>query len=220
MLKHWWKALGVLLLLYGIIGGLAIEVPRMDILNETIRNVFYHVPMWFTMMLLFLISIFYAIRFLAKGNYLDDIRSAQYINIGLVFGCLGMVTGMEWARYTWGNFWSNDPKQLMTALSMLIYFAYVVLRSSMQDLDKKARISAVFNIFAFAIMIPLVWILPRLTESLHPGTDGNNPAFGQMAPELAIIFRPTALGWFLLGLWITTLAIRTEIIKYKKTELQ
>src|SRR5690606_20474719 len=110
--------------------------------------------------------------------------------------------------------------QVMTLLSMLIYFAYVVLRTSITDAEKKARISAVFNVFAFALMVPLVWILPRLMESLHPGGGGSaNPAFGKMAPELAIVFRPVALGWILLGIWIATLFIRTEIIKYKKQEI-
>ncbi|OJU75989.1 MAG: ABC transporter permease [Bacteroidetes bacterium 47-18] len=219
MLKHWWKALGALLVLYGIIYGLAMNVPKLDILNETIRNVFFHVPMWFTMTVLFVISVYYAIMYLAKNDLKYDIWSSQLIKTGLYFGCLGMLTGMLWARSTWGAFWSNDPKQVMTLLSMLIYFAYVVLRTSITDLEKRARISAVFNVFAFALMIPLIWILPRLTESLHPGTGGDNPAFGKMAPELSIVFRPVAIGWILMGLWIATLFIRTEIIKYKKQEL-
>ncbi len=219
MLKHWWKALGALLVLYGIIYGLAMSVPRLGILNETIRNVFFHVPMWFTMTVLFVISVYYAIMYLARNDLKYDIWSSQLIKTGLYFGCLGMLTGMLWARSTWGAFWSNDPKQVMTLLSMLIYFAYVVLRTSITDLEKRARISAVFNVFAFALMIPLIWILPRLTESLHPGTGGDNPAFGKMAPELSIVFRPVAIGWILMGLWIATLFIRTEIIKYKKQDL-
>lgn len=219
MLKHWWKALGALLVLYGIIYGLAMNVPRLGILNETIRNVFFHVPMWFTMTVLFIISVYHAIMYLSKNDLKYDIWSSQLIKTGLYFGGLGMLTGMLWARSTWGAFWSNDPKQVMTLLSMLIYFAYVVLRTSITDLEKRARISAVFNVFAFALMIPLIWILPRLTESLHPGTGGDNPAFGKMAPELSIVFRPVAIGWILMGLWIATLFIRTEIIKYKKQEL-
>jgi heme exporter protein C len=217
--KHWWKAAGVLLILYGMIYGLAMKVPALPILNETIRNVFFHVPMWFTMMILFLISVFYAIKYLNKPSIEFDIKSSQMVNVGLFFGCLGMATGMVWARWTWGKFWSNDPKQLMTLLSMLIYCAYLVLRTSITDIEKRARISAVFNVFAFALMIPLIWILPRLTESLHPGTDGNNPAFGKMAPELAIVFRPIAVGWILLGIWIATLMIRYTILKYKKQDL-
>ncbi len=218
-LKHWWKALGVLLIFYGIIRGLQMDVPALPTLNETMRNVFFHVPMWFTMMVLFVISVYYAIKYLNNPSLEWDVKSAMMINTGLFFGCLGMATGMLWARFTWGKFWSNDPKQLMTLLSMLIYLAYIVLRTSITDLEKRARISAVFNVFAFAMMIPLIWILPRLTESLHPGTDGNNPAFGQMAPELSIVFRPIAIGWILFGIWIATLMTRTTLLQYKKQDL-
>jgi heme exporter protein C len=47
MRKAWWKVTCVLLLAYTIIGGLLLPVPRLSIVNETIRNLYFHVPMWF-----------------------------------------------------------------------------------------------------------------------------------------------------------------------------
>ncbi len=216
MRQSWWKVLCVLLLTYTIIGGLLLPVPRLDIINETIRNLYFHVPMWFGMILLFLISCVYAIRFLSSGNLRDDIRSAEFINVGILYSILGMVTGMEWAKFTWGAAWSNDPKQLGTAMCMLIYFAYLVLRGGIKDEEKRARISAVYNIFAFALMIPLLWVLPRMVDSLHPGA-GGNPGFNayDLDSSMRIIFYPAILGWFLLGLWITTLRIRIRFIKHE-----
>lgn len=216
MRRSWWKILCVVLLLFVIIGGLLLPVPEKFILNETIRNIYFHVPMWFGMMILFTISLVYAIRYMRYNRLVDDIYSVQYINIGLVYGVLGLVTGMEWAKFTWGTAWSNDPKQLASALSMLIYFAYVVLRGALPDYDKRARIAAVYNIFAFALMIPLLFILPRLTDSLHPG-NGGNPGFNtkDMAPELRPIFYCGVVAWTLLGVWITTLLIRVKLIEYK-----
>jgi heme exporter protein C len=61
---------------------------------------------------------------------------------------------------------------------MLMYFAYLILRNSFDDELRRARISAIYNIFAFAVFIPLIFVLPRLTDSLHPG-NGGNPAFGK-----------------------------------------
>ncbi|WP_315816879.1 hypothetical protein [Paraflavitalea speifideaquila] len=55
------------------------------------------------------------------------------------------------------------------AIALLIYLAYFVLRNSMTDLDKRGRVAAVYNIFAYFIYIPMILILPRLVESLHPG---------------------------------------------------
>lgn len=214
MRKLWWKILCIILLSISLVGGMLMKVPALDVLNETIRNLFYHVPMWFGMMMLFAVSMVHAIRYLNTQDLKKDINSDQYVKVGVLFGCLGMVTGMEWARFTWGEFWSNDPKQLASAISLLIYFAYLVLRASIPDYDKRAKVAAVFNIFAFFIMFPLIMVLPRLTESLHPG-NGGNPAFGEMAPELRPLFYTSVIAWFLLGVWMATLGIRYKLIAMK-----
>jgi heme exporter protein C len=129
---------------------------------------------------------------------------------------MGMLTGMEWAQFTWGAAWSNDPKQLGTAMSMLIYFAYLILRSGIKDDEKRARIGAVYNIFAFAMLIPLIFILPRMVDSLHPG-NGGNPAFSKydLDSDMRKVFYPAVMGWVLLGFWIASLATRIGMLKYK-----
>ena len=173
MRASWWKILATILVAYAIIGGLMMPVPRLNILNETIRNLYFHVPMWFGMIILFAVSAVYAVKYLRGGKMENDIRSVQFLKIGVLFSILGMITGMEWAQFTWGQAWSNDPKQLATAVCMLSYFAYLMLRSGMKDEEKRARISAVYNIFAFALLIPLLFVLPRLVDSLHPSNGGN-----------------------------------------------
>jgi heme exporter protein C len=217
MRKYWWKILCVLLLSYTIIAGLLLPVPEKFILNETIRNIFFHVPMWFGMIILFTISLVFSIRYLNTGNLKDDITSLQFINVGLLYGVLGLVTGMEWGKFTWGSAWSNDPKQLASAISMLIYFAILALRGSVTDFDKRAKLSAVYNIFAFALMIPLLFVLPRLTDSLHPG-NGGNPGFNtkDMAAELRPTFYAGVLGFALLGTWIATLLVRINLLDKKE----
>jgi len=217
MRQSWWKVVCVLLLGYSIVGGFLMPVPALDIINETIRNLYFHVPMWFTMIILFLVSCIYAIRFLRTGNLKDDIYSAEYTKVGILFSILGMLTGMEWANYTWGAPWSNDPKQLGTALSMLIYFAYLILRGGMKDEEKRARISAVYNVFAFALMIPLLWVLPRMVDSLHPGS-GGNPGFNtyDLDRDMRMVFYPSVIGWILMGVWMTTLRIRAGLIEYRR----
>lgn len=217
MRKYWWKVLCIVLLTYTVIGGFMMPVPRLPIIHESIRNLYFHVPMWFTMMLLFIFGFSYGIKYLISGRLQDDIYSVQFISIGLVFGCLGMMTGMEWANYTWGQAWSNDPKQLGAALSILIYFAYFALRGAIPDEEKKAKIAAVYSIFAFALMIPFIWILPSLTDSLHPGS-GGNAGFNtyDIDNDLRKVFYTAVIGWFLLGLWITSLFIRLKLLKNKE----
>ena len=214
MNKNWWKILATVLVLYSIIAGFLFDVPAKPILNETIRNIHFHVPMWFAMIVILTVSFIYSIRYLNSANENDDLMAVESANVGVIFGILGLVTGAVWAKYTWGEAWSNDPKQNSAAIALLVYLAYLVLRNSLEEEQKRGRISAVYNIFAFPIMVVLLFILPRMTDSLHPG-NGGNPGFNtkDMAPELRPVFYPAVLGWILISVWIT-------IIRYRIRKLE
>jgi heme exporter protein C len=216
--QNWWKILCVILLVYTIIFGFLGHVPAKPILNETIRNLYFHVAMWFGMMVLFTVSVVYSVLYLRTNNPVQDIYALEYAKGGILFGCLGLVTGSIWARFTWGAFWSNDPKQLLAAIALLIYFAYLILRNSMTDMDKRSRVSAVYNIFAYAMLFPTIFIIPRMVESLHPGGMGN-PALDthDIDGRMRLVFWPGAVpGWALLGVWIVTLRIRLQLLAEKK----
>jgi len=213
--QNWWKILCVVLLLYTFVAGFLGPVPARPILNETIRNYYFHIAMWFSMMIFFIISLVYSIKYLRGNDHIFDIYALEYAKTGIVFGMLGLATGSAWAGFTWGAFWSNDPKQLGAVVALLIYLAYMVLRNSMTDVDKRARVGAVYNIFAFAMLFPTIWIIPRMVESLHPGGAGN-PAINADA-RIRIVFWPGALpGWTLLGVWITTLRIRLQLLSEQR----
>ena len=190
------------------------DFPYREILYQSIRNTFFHVPMWFSMMFILIFSLVYSIRYLNSGNMEYDILASQAVNVALLFGLLGLATGSVWARYTWGSFWPNDPKIQGAAVGVIIYLAYIVLRGSLTDEIKRARISAVYNVFAIVIFTLFIFIIPRLTDSLHPG-NGGNPAFSKydLDSHLRLFFYPAVIGWLLLCCWVASLNIRTERIK-------
>lgn len=203
------------------------EVPHLPILNETIRNLYFHVAMWFGMMILYTTSFVYSIKYLRGFNYRNDIFARHFASLGSLFGILGYTTGAIWVSVTWLTDQSQsigsvlrEPKLLGAAIALLIYGAYFVLRGSFTDIDKRARISAVYNIFAFVMLFPSIWIIPRLVGSLHPGapgSDSGNPAlnFKDVDLRLRLVFYPAVIGWSLLGVWIATLKIRLQLLKDK-----
>ena len=211
--KNWWKILGVLLVSYSIVGGFLIPVPELPILNETIRNTYFHIPMWFAMMALLSYSLFQSIKFLSGFDLQYDTKADQSVQVALVLGVFGLLTGMVWAQFTWGSFWTNDVKLNGTAISMLTYLAYIILRGSIEDENRKAKVAAVYNIFAWVMMILFIMIIPRMNDSLHPG-NGGNPAFGSydMDSTMRIVFYPAVIGWILIGAWITNIKIRIKNI--------
>jgi heme exporter protein C len=183
-----YKFAGVALVLYSLIYGLLTSIPELPIIEQSIRNLFYHVSMWFTMVAMMAASFGNAIGYLSKENLQRDIRSVCQAEVGMLFATLGLVTGMMWAKFTWGAWWTNDPKL---------------------DERKRARISAVYNIFAFVMMIVFIGILPRMTDSLHPG-NGGNPGFNSydLDNRLRLVFYPAVLGWIFIGTWIASLRYR------------
>jgi len=218
--KSWWKILAAVLILYTFIAGFLLPVPRLAILHETIRNLYFHVPMWFGMLSVLVISVFFSIQFLRTGKEEYDLASVECVNTGLLFYAMGLVTGMVWAKFTWGQFWSGDPKQNSAAIAFLLYCAYLVLRNSIDEEQKRAKISAIYNIFAFPIMVVLLFVLPRMTDSLHPG-NGGNPAFGRydLDNNMRIVFYPAMAGWSIFAIWIATVRYRIRLIEHKRNNI-
>ena len=226
--KNWWKILSFLLLVYIVVAGFLIKVPDLPIIHQSIRNLYFHVCMWMAMMVLFILSFVYSVKYLTGFNLRNDIFAQNFAAVGTFFGILGYTTGTVWANYTWltdptqslGSV-LKEPKLIGAAIALLIYGAYFVLRGSFTDIDKKARISAVYNIFAFAMLFPSIWIIPRLVGSLHPGAPGSesgNPALNAQKDldlTMRVVFYPAVIGWTLLGIWIATLKIRLQLIKDK-----
>lgn len=190
--------------------------PYRNILVETIRNVYYHVSLWFAMFALFFAAVICSILYLVKKDIDYDRKASALTYSGLLMGILGIITGSIWAKATWGAYWTSDVKLNMSAISLMIYMAYWILRSSMDDVDKKARITSAYSIFAFVTIVPLIFVLPRMTDSLHPG-NGGNPALGgeDMDNTMRMIFYPAVIGFILLGVWMSELILRYKRVKEK-----
>ncbi len=226
--KNWWKILSLFLLIYTVVAGFLVKVPDLPIIHQSIRNLYFHVCMWFAMMILFMVSFVYSIIYLAGSNYRNDIFAKQFAAVGSFMGILGYATGCIWANYTWLTDQQQslssvlkEPKLLGAAIALLIYGAYFVLRGSFTDMDKRARVSAVYNIFAFVMLFPSIWIIPRMVGSLHPGAPGSdtgNPALNaqnDLDATMRMVFYPAIIGWTLLGVWIATLKIRLQLLQDK-----
>jgi heme exporter protein C len=152
---------------------------------------------------------------------LYDAKAVSSIRTGIAFGVMGLLTGSLWARFTWGAWWVNDPQLNGAMVTVLIYAGYLILRASISDPSAKTRLSGVYSLFAFIILMILLMVLPRFTESLHPGK-GGNPAFSKydLDSALRLVFYPAVIGWMLLGTWMYTLALRAEKLRANIQRLQ
>lgn len=211
------KSLIVLWMTAVILAGFLLDIPRISILEHTARNLYFHVPLWFALMAAFFVSAWQSARFLSTEDLEYDVRASNAAMVGMAFGILGLVTGMVWARFTWyvgtNKWWNNDPKQVMAAVQLMIYGAYFVLRSSFDHSEKRARVAAVYNLFAAATVPFLLYVLPRQFQSLHPGAEGN-PAFDEVTdPVMRLVFYPAILGFIALFWWIYSQRVRLTLLE-------
>lgn len=219
--KNWWKLTGIVLLLYVIVGGLLFDVPQLDNLLQSIRSIYFHVGMWFGMIFILGVGLVFSIRYLSTSDPKDDLRALSAVKTGLLFGFLGLLTGMIWAKFTWGAFWLNDPKLNGAVVGVFIYLAYMVLRSSVDDREKRAKLAAVYSIFAFVLFIVFIMILPRTaTFSIHPGIE-SNPALvpGDLAAEMRPVFYPAMIAWFIMSYWLYRIMFRVSVLAEMTKEL-
>lgn len=202
---------------------LGFHFPFQPQIFETIRNLMLHVPMWFTMFFLMGISFVQSIRHLgSQAPGIFDQRALASAQVGLFFGVIGLATGSLWARFTWGDWWvASDPQLNGALVTVLVYAGYLVLRAAIEEPATRARIGAIFNLFAFVLLIILLLIFPRFSDSLHPGK-GGNPGFNSydLDSSLRYVFYPAVIGWILLGMGLYRLRLRMESLHWRLNQLE
>jgi heme exporter protein C len=205
-----------------LLAGFLLNFPKINILEHTARNLYFHVPMWFTMMAAAFVSGYHSLKVLKSGHMIEDIRALQAARVGTFFGLLGLSTGIVWSKFTWyvGSdvWWNFDPRQIMVTIQLLIYGGYFVLRSAFDEPKKRAKISAVFNLFAMTALPFLLYVIPRQMQSLHPGAEGN-PAFSQIThPVMRLVFYPAIIGFIGLFWVLYTQRVRVAWLKFRVTQ--
>lgn len=194
-------------------------------LGELGKNMLFHVPMSFVAFFLFLMGTIYSFLVVRKKDMKYDMQAKAYSAVALLFTTLATITGSIWAKASWGRFWRFDPRESSILVLLLIYIAYFLLRSLLEEgREKKARIAAVYNMIAFVTVPFLMFVLPRITESLHPGGGGTeapvintsgksytNPSLSMMLWSMVVLF----LG---VSMWMKDLYVRISRIEETSTQ--
>lgn len=180
--------------------------------GETSRILFFHVPQAWVATLAFLISMIASAVYLAKRRVNADYLAQSSAELGFLFCVLATITGSVFAKATWGAFWNWDPRQTSIVMLLMIYGAYFAIRSAVSDPDRKRVFGGVYSILAFVTVPFLVFVVPRITTSLHP-ENTMNPASPGMDPKTLTVFLGSLFAYTGLFLWMLRLKIRVLIIE-------
>jgi len=170
--------------------------PEEAVMGQVQRVFYFHVSAGWVGMLGFLVAAIAGIAYLRSGQRNWDIIALSAVEIGMVFAFINIVTGSIWARPIWNTWWTWDPRLTTATIMELIYAAYLMLRSGIEDPDRRARFGAVYAIIGF-LSVPLTFFSARLFRTIHPIVIGTNEPGAQGAFDMT----PPMLQTFMFSLF-------------------
>jgi heme exporter protein C len=201
------------------------EFPAIGPLGDKSRIIFFHVPSSWLSVVAFLMATIFSIQYLRKKNIEDDLKAHTSIQIGMIFVILATITGSVWAKFTWGSFWNWDPRETSIFALLLIYGSLFALRSAIDNEEKRATLSAVYNLIVFVTVPFFIFIMPRMMAGLHPGSPDADKA-GQvinfkMNQNMQIVFYFSLIAFSMLYAWMWSVGSKSMIMldKIKKQKL-
>ena len=133
-----------------------------------VQKIFYfHLPLAFTAFLSFGVSCVAGIMYLRNRQRIWDARLAASVEIGVVLTTLVLITGSLWGKPIWNTYWTWDPRLTTSLILWFIFTSCLILRSAIDEEEKRATFSAVMAIIGF-VEVPIVFFSARLFRSIHP----------------------------------------------------
>ena len=177
------------------------------------KIMYLHVPSVITTYLAFFVVFVYSIAYLWKRELMFDQIAKASAEVGLVFCVLVLITGAIWGKPTWGTYWVWDARLTTTLLLFLIFMGYFLLRMSVNDRDKEARLASVLGIIGF-LDIPIIHKSVEWWRTLHqPSTlfkVDSGEAKPSMPPELLYPLLASTLVMLAFYLYLLLLRYQTE----------
>jgi heme exporter protein C len=131
------------------------------------RIFYFHLPSWIAMFAAFFIVLIGNVAYLTSRSPKWDWLAVAGAEVGVVCCTIGLITGPLWGKPAWGIWWTWDARLTSTFILWLVYIAYLLLRDMIEDAERRARISAVFGLFAF-LDVPMVYVSNRFWRTQHP----------------------------------------------------
>lgn len=190
--------------------------PLVPVLGETTRVLYFHIPSAWVTVLALGWSMVHSALYLVRRDMTHDDHAAGAAELGLLFCIAATVTGSLWAKAMWGAYWNWDPRETAIFFLLLIYGAYLALRGSLDDPEKRARLSAVYSMIAFVSVPFLMFVVPRIMFSLHPDPIINPRGKVDMDPAIRWCFLAMLVGFTALFFWMLSLRVRVDRIERRR----
>jgi len=187
--------------------------PARGFIGESSRIVFFHVPCAWTATLAFIVAAIASIVHLVRRDASSDESAAAAVRLGFLYSLLATVTGSIFADVMWGSYWNWDPRETSIVLLLVLYAAYLFLRGAISDPERRGVFCAVYALFSGFVMPFLIFVVPRVTASLHPQTVINREGRVLMDIPTRTVFFSALAGFTGLFFWMWDVDRRLERMK-------
>lgn len=212
-----WRVLLLVWIAAAIVAGFA-WAPLVPVLQETTRVFYFHFPSALVTVIALAWSMLHSVLYLARRDLRHDDHAAVAAELGLLF-CIGAaVSGSMWAKAMWGAYWNWDPRETSIFFLLLIYGAYLALRTSVEGVERRARLSAIYSVAAFVTVPFLIFVVPRIYDSLHPDPLFNQRGKADIDPRIMLVAFAMVVGFTGLFAWLLSLRLRLARVERRRLE--
>jgi heme exporter protein C len=192
--------------------------PLVPVLGATTRVLYFHIPVAWVTVLALGWSMIHSLLYLRRRNAEHDHHAAAAAEIGILYCVAATVSGSLWAKAMWGSYWNWDPRETSIFFLLLIYGAYLGLRSAIDQEERRARLSALYSAVAFVAVPFLIFVVPRIYFTLHPDPLINSRGKVDMDPRIRVVFFALLAGFTALFFWMLSLRVRVARIERRSVE--
>ncbi|MDI3269811.1 MAG: cytochrome c biogenesis protein CcsA [Bacillota bacterium] len=185
--------------------------PPEAVMGEMVRFLYFHVGSAWVAFLAFGITALASILFLWQRRFLYDQWAAASAEIGVLFTAITLITGMFWARAVWNVWWRWEPRLTTTLILWFIFVAYLLIRSAIEDRQRRGVVAAVVGLVGFA-NVPLVYLASRLWGGFHP-------AGAHLEGRMVVALLVSVLAFTVLYGYLFLLALRVRRLEERTHHL-
>ena len=176
-------------------------VPADRLQGDVQRIMYVHVPAAWLAYLAFFVTLVGSVGYLIRRDLRFDRLAAASAELGLVFTGAAIVSGSIWGKATWGIWWDWDPRLTTTAVMFMVYAGYVLLRGSIVERSRRARLAAVLGVIGF-VNVPIVHFSVLWWRGLHQAPTVLRPGGSTIAPVLLVVLLANVVAFTIAFVWL------------------
>jgi heme exporter protein C len=191
--------IGAAVLLAAATGLVFLYAPVEQVMGMVQKVFYFHVACAWVGLLSFIVAAAAGLCYLITHNPDWDVVETASVELGMVFLLIAIISGSIWAKPIWNTWWTWDPRLTTVTVSELIYAAYLMLRSGIEDPERRARFGAVYAIIGF-LSVPMTFLSIRIFRTIHPVVVGSSDPSAMGAFDMS----PRMLQTFMFSLFAFT----------------